>query len=154
MAFVEEPAAFFLRATDVFKHFDLNSDGFLTVKELKAAVAAMCGERLTKQDIAEVLELDVAIGVSFEQFVNLCKSKVLIRSDETDIITAFKCFDKTRKGFITPLDVKKVFALLFKQMPEETIEQIFEELNVSEKSEITFDRFWQIMVSKVSLFVL
>jgi hypothetical protein len=63
MAFVEEPAAFFLRATDVFKSFDSDGDGiiffllilinlkcigFLTIKETKAAVAAMCGERLSK----------------------------------------------------------------------------------------------------------
>lgn len=33
MAFVEEPAAFFLRATDIFKYFDSNGDGMLLHRE-------------------------------------------------------------------------------------------------------------------------
>lgn len=71
MAFVEDSSSFFLRVNDAFKSFDSDSDGillfylyflillfiililiplqgFLNVKEMKAVVFAVCGERLSK----------------------------------------------------------------------------------------------------------
>ncbi|XP_077818102.1 calcium-binding protein 2 isoform X3 [Macaca mulatta] len=59
---------------DAFREFDTNGDGRISVGELRAALKALLGERLSQREVEEILQ-DVDLNgdglVDFEEFVRM-----------------------------------------------------------------------------------
>uniref|UniRef100_A0A2K5PIF6 Calcium binding protein 2 n=1 Tax=Cebus imitator TaxID=2715852 RepID=A0A2K5PIF6_CEBIM len=59
---------------DAFREFDTNGDGRISVGELRAALKALLGERLSQREVDEILQ-DVDLNgdglVDFEEFVRM-----------------------------------------------------------------------------------
>ncbi|XP_035297098.1 calcium-binding protein 2 isoform X3 [Cricetulus griseus] len=59
---------------DAFREFDTNGDGCISVGELRAALKALLGERLSQREVDEILQ-DIDLNgdglVDFEEFVRM-----------------------------------------------------------------------------------
>ena len=60
---------------DAFKVFDKNGDGFISAAELKCAMTTL-GERLTEQEVSDMIEEADVNGDGQIDYEGICRSKL------------------------------------------------------------------------------
>lgn len=130
---------------NIYKLFDKNNDGFLTIDELLDGFYKM-GIIINEEEvmnIASSLDPNGTGVIEYEDFISLFvdKSKVL---EENNLKAAFELFDLDDNKAISIEEIKKIFKINNK-FDEKLTEDIINQLDLKSQHEITYEEFKELM---------
>ncbi len=128
-----------------YKLFDENNDGCLTSEELFDGFKKL-GYIINQKELdgyMNALDPQGSGVILYEDFITLFidKNKLL---EEKNLKNAFDMFDIDKSGLISIDEIKNVF-MVNNKLNEHLTEEIVKQLNLENKSEITFEDFKHIM---------
>jgi calcium-dependent protein kinase len=138
--------------TDAFERIDANSDGTLTLEEMKQACAEV---GLTDvQEVSALFErLDVAHEgvVTYSEFIaGMMDQKACLK--EADLWEAFRVFDVDGNGTISLAELQQILrnneGLVPKGTGERDIEDLFKEADTDGDGAVDFEEFKRMMSAK------
>jgi len=125
---------------ELFKGFDKDCSGTITLQELKEGLKKM-GNPLTESDLdAMMQEIDIDGDglISYDEFIAATMHQNS-RYTEENLRKAFQDFDADDSGFITPDELHE--ALTKHGMPVKDIDQILAEVDTDGDGRIDYDEF-------------
>ncbi|XP_027042234.1 calmodulin-like protein 12 [Pocillopora damicornis] len=134
---------------DAFQHFDKDSSGFITTKELGNAMRSL-GENPREEDLQMMInsvDIDGNGQMDFEEFVKLMVAKNQFSFNEEEAKEAFHIFDRDCRGFVMSDELRQVFQTLEEKIPDHEINDMLQDQKHQFQRKITFD------VNKIFLLV-
>jgi len=133
-----------------FQSFD-ESKGYLTLADLKCAIAALLGFTPSKYEIrqwfASLSATETDQNVYLEEFVAVMVSKLSRRDNEDEIKCMFCALDFQGVGYITFPNLKKAFEEIGSDISPQVIYDIFREVDRDKDGRINYYEFYTIMTS-------
>lgn len=128
---------------DIFNKLDANGDGEISIDEFKKGVS-----KLSAKDAEEVgklfmdLDADKNGSINYTEFIAATMSQNMYLKEEK-ICQAFKMFDKSGDGKITPQEVKNVLGndAVYKTKPIEYWEELIKEADLNGDGVIDYNEF-------------
>ena len=99
---------------DAFKRFDLDQDGYLSLKELGDLLISL-GHPVSQEDLRDMTnEIDIEGNgtVDFKEFIQLMARKIRDIDNEEEYIEAFKIFDRNNDDSISVEEMKEIMTIL------------------------------------------
>ena len=140
---------------EIFKQFDMDSDGSLTYLEL-AALLRSIGLNLSGDQIYTVfnkMDSDGNGKVKFEEFVDAMTIDVKTEEiviDQRQLLEAFRSFDREGNGFITPTQLAISMAKMGYPLTYHELVALFKKADTDEDGVISFKEFSTIMAKSVA----
>ena len=125
--------------TEAFKRFDLDGDGYLSLKELGELLKQM-GHPIDQEDLMDMTnEIDIEGNgtIDRKEFLQLMARKIRDFDDEDEYIEAFKIFDRNNDDLISVEEMKEIMTSLTARTDIGTVfglVQTTAEVQVSRKS--------------------
>ena len=107
---------------DAFKTFDLDEDGYLSLKEVSDLLMSL-GMPVSEDELREMTnEVDIEGNgtVDFKEFIQLMARKLRDMDNEEEYIEAFKIFDKNSDDLISIDELREVMTILGQYVWNET----------------------------------
>ncbi|XP_063682244.1 uncharacterized protein LOC134817069 isoform X10 [Bolinopsis microptera] len=134
----------------VFNAFDRDGNDSIGTEELGPVLNAL-GYSPSDLDIQKVLsrfDADHSGDLSFEEYLALMA--VWVEEDETQIIEAFKVFDKSGDGFVTITELKRALCRFGEKFSEEEADEFFALIDVNKDGIINYEEFVKYMLSEIN----
>lgn len=134
----------------VFDSFDRNGDESIGVDELGSVLRAL-GYSPSESDIEKVLsrfDADASGDLSFEEYLALMA--VWVEEDETQILEAFKVFDKSGDGFVTIAELKRALTRFGEKFSDDEAEEFFDLIDANRDGIINYEEFVKYMLSELN----
>jgi len=128
---------------EAFSLFDKDNDGTITTEELGVVMRSMGlnpSEAELKQMICEV-DADENGSIDFAEFVTLMARKMSNTNRDSEIMEAFKVFDRDGNGKISADELKSIMSSLGEKLSDEEIQQMIKEADTNGDGEIDYDEF-------------
>ena len=117
---------------EIFKEFDKNHDGTLTLDELKEGFIEYLGERMFfEQDLYKIIknvDLNQNGIIEYSEFVAATSNLKLMMTDK-NLKYAFDLFDLDNNGEITPRELKHVLNNDVQELNDSMWENLIEEFD-------------------------
>jgi len=132
----------------VFRKFDKDSDGFITVKDL-ISVFRELGEDVRQDELKEQLQ-SAGLShkpntmVSFENFQSISKQILRESKRERRLKKVFQEFDAEKKGYIEVHGIKRVLTRLRIDHTESDIDLMMKMADTKGDGRVYFEEFLQI----------
>ena len=129
----------------IFRMFDTDDDGKLTMDELYKGLINYFDENIIKNEINDIfLLLDGGNRgfIEYEEFLRATIDQKTLLSEE-NLVYAFNFFDKGNKGKLSVDKIKKFF--VDDKVSEDVFKSIFNEIDSNEDGEIDFGEFKDMM---------
>jgi calcium-dependent protein kinase len=129
----------------IFRMFDTDDDGKLTMNELFNGLINYFDENIIKNEINDIfLLLDGGNRgyIEYEEFLRATVDQKTLLSEE-NLVYAFNFFDKGNKGKLSVDKIKKFF--VDDKVSEDVFKSIFNEIDSNEDGEIDFGEFKDMM---------
>ena len=129
----------------IFRMFDTDDDGKLTMNELFNGLINYFDENIIKNEINDIfLLLDGGNRgfIEYEEFLRATIDQKTLLSEE-NLVYAFNFFDKGNKGKLSVDKIKKFF--VDDKVSEDVFKSIFNEIDSNEDGEIDFGEFKDMM---------
>ena len=107
---------------DAFKTFDLDEDGYLSLKEVSDLLMSL-GMPVSEDELREMTnEVDIEGNgtVDFKEIIQLMARKLRDMDNEEEYIEAFKIFDKNSDDLISIDELREVMTILGQYVWNET----------------------------------
>lgn len=134
----------------VFDSFDRNGDESIGVEELGSVLRAL-GYSPSESDIEKVLsrfDADASGDLSFDEYLALMA--VWVEEDETQILEAFKVFDKSGDGFVSISELKRALCRFGEKFTDDEAEEFFELIDANRDGIINYEEFVKYMLSELN----
>lgn len=134
----------------VFQQFDTDCDNSIGVEELGGILEAL-GYIPADSDIKKVLtkfDTDKSGDLSFEEYLALMA--VWVEEDETQILEAFKVFDRSGDGFVTIAELKKALCKFGEKFSETEADEFFDLIDANRDGIINYEEFTKYMLSELN----
>ena len=131
---------------DAFKTFDLDEDGYLSLKEVSDLLMSL-GMPVSEDELREMTnEVDIEGNgtVDFKEFIQLMARKLRDMDNEEEYIEAFKIFDKDNSGKISLDEMKTILLKFTDDFNEEEVEEIFHLIDTDNSGEISYAEFAEV----------
>lgn len=131
---------------EAFALFDIDSNGYIDAKELKAAFRAM-GWNINKREAKRmIMSLDKPETgfISVTEFIELCRPRMNDRDSEEEVAKVFALFDPEGSGRITLAQLKRIITELGENIEEEEMRDMIKEADRDGKGYVTFEDFYRI----------
>ncbi|XP_074639276.1 neo-calmodulin-like isoform X1 [Acropora palmata] len=131
---------------DAFLHFDKDSSGFITTKELGNVMRSL-GENPREEDLQMMInsvDIDGNGQMDFEEFVKLMVAKNQFSFNEEEAMEAFRIFDRDDRGFIMSTELRKIFQSMEDKISDHDINEMLQDQKHQFNRKITFDDFFQL----------
>ena len=132
----------------VFKAFDKNGDGKLSMEEVKEGYLEHYGKIMSDEEVENMfkaVDTDNSGFIDYSEFVVAAMNENQLTTNEK-LAAAFKMFDKDGSGIISPDEIKEVLSFGgTNQMSKSTLEMIVKEVDENGDGEISFEEFVEMM---------
>ncbi|BFZ19131.1 hypothetical protein BsWGS_22170 [Bradybaena similaris] len=140
---------------EAFRLFDKDGDGSISTEEL-GTVMRNLGQFPSVDELNQMLQeidIDGDGTFSFEEFVQVMAnvgglSETSQESEEEELRQAFRVFDKSGCGYITPSDLRAVLQCMGQELTEEEIDEMIAEVDIDGDGRIDFEEFITCMRSE------
>jgi len=133
---------------EAFRLFDKDGDGSISTEEL-GTVMRNLGQFPNSDELNMMLkeiDIDGDGTFSFEEFVQVMAnvggiSENSEEDEEEELRQAFRVFDKSGCGYITPSDLRAVLQCMGEDLTEEEIDEMIAEVDIDGDGRIDFEEF-------------
>uniref|UniRef100_A0A0B6ZYL6 EF-hand domain-containing protein n=1 Tax=Arion vulgaris TaxID=1028688 RepID=A0A0B6ZYL6_9EUPU len=140
---------------EAFRLFDKDGDGSISTEEL-GTVMRNLGQFPSIDELNQMLkeiDIDGDGTFSFEEFVQVMAnvggiSENSQQDEEEELRQAFRVFDKSGCGYITPSDLRAVLQCMGEELTEEEIDEMIAEVDIDGDGRIDFEEFITCMRSE------
>lgn len=126
-----------------FTVFDSNSDGKLDYHELKVAMKAL-GFDAKKSEVLDLLRTYDPQNkrlITYDDFFQVMKTKILQRDPEEELRRAFDLFDVNHTGKITFADLKRVAHEIGENLRDDELQAMIDVFDLDEDGAISLEEF-------------
>ncbi|CAK8563305.1 unnamed protein product [Lathyrus sativus] len=140
---------------EIFRRFDMDSDGSLTMLELAALIRSLglkpSGDQV--QVMLSKMDSNRNGSVEFDELVgaimpNMMNEEVLVNQEQ--LIGVFKCFDRDGNGYISAAELAGAMAKMGQPLTYKELREMIKEADVDGDGVISFTEFATIMASSAS----
>merc|ERR1712032_1656053 len=132
----------------VFKAFDKNGDGKLSMQEVKEGYLEHYGKVMSDEEVEtmfKAVDSDNSGFIDYSEFVVAAMNESQLTTNEK-LQAAFKMFDKDGSGIISPDEIKEVLSFGgTNQLSKTTIDAIIKQVDENGDGEIEFSEFCDMM---------
>merc|ERR1719150_1220553 len=132
----------------VFKAFDKNGDGKLSMQEVKEGYLEHYGKVMSDEEVETMfnaVDTDKSGFIDYSEFVVAAMNENQLTTNEK-LQAAFKMFDKDGSGIISPEEIKEVLSFGgTNALSKEAIEAIVKQVDENGDGEISFEEFVDMM---------
>ncbi|KAK2411489.1 putative calcium-binding protein cml14 [Trifolium repens] len=139
---------------EIFKRFDMDSDGSLTMLELAALIRSL-GVKLSGDEVQILVAKMDSNGNGFVEFDELVgtimpniNAEVLVNQEQ--LIGVFKCFDRDGNGFISAAELAGAMAKMGQPLTYKELIEMIKEADMDGDGVISFSEFATIMARSAS----
>ncbi|AES91342.1 putative EF-hand domain pair protein [Medicago truncatula] len=139
---------------EIFRRFDMDSDGSLTMLELAALIRSL-GVRPSGDEVQILLTKMDSNGngsVEFDELVEAImpnmNAEVLVNQEQ--LIGVFKCFDRDGNGFISAAELAGAMAKMGQPLTYKELIEMIREADMDGDGVISFSEFATIMARSAS----
>ncbi|XP_067681355.1 uncharacterized protein [Haliotis asinina] len=131
---------------EAFQLIDKNSDGVLTLPELRSVMKLLDKDPTDEElrDMMREADEDGDGSVTFLEFVRLMEKK-REEPDEEQLLDYFRIFDKDGDGRIGAAELRNVFTSLGEKITDEEVDNIIREADADCDGHINFEEFVTLM---------
>jgi calcium-dependent protein kinase len=133
----------------IFKEFDTDADGILTLEEIREGFRDFLGDQLIfegeLEQIIEKVDLNKNGLIEYSEFVAAASNYYQMLT-EKHLRQAFDLFDMDANGQITPRELKHILGNKNKEIPDEDWEKLIEEFDKDGDGQINFEEFKGMML--------
>jgi len=135
---------------DAFELFDRDGDSSITAKELGFFWRAL-GQSPTEeqlQDMIRQVDMDRNGALDFAEFLELMASKMetALAESESELVEAFKAFDRDGSGFISAAELRHVMTNLGEKLTDDEVDSMVRECDVDGDGSINYEEFVKTMM--------
>jgi len=128
---------------EAFSLFDKNGDGHIDTKELSSVLRSLGNfDRNVKRDVLMDFDANENDRISFDEFLEVMASRV---ASDSDLLVAFKVFDKNGDGKISKQEFTDVLATLGEARSEAEISEIMRQSDTNQDGQIDYTEFVRLM---------
>jgi len=132
----------------VFKAFDKNGDGKLSMQEVKEGYLEHYGKVMSDEEVETMfnaVDTDRSGFIDYSEFVVAAMNENQLTTNEK-LQAAFKMFDKDGSGIISPEEIKDVLSFGgTNALSKEAIDAIVKQVDENGDGEISFEEFVDMM---------
>ena len=135
---------------EAFALFDRDGDGFILTSELGTVMRSL-GQNPTEaelQDMINEVDTDGHGKIDFPEFVSMMALKMKEVDVESEILEAFKVFDKDGNGLISASELRHIMTSLGEKLTEEEVDEMMREAEADGEGQVNYDMFVKVMTSK------
>ncbi|TFG07811.1 MAG: hypothetical protein EU539_03935 [Promethearchaeota archaeon] len=132
---------------DAFKTFDKDGNSRIEIDELENVYHAL-GRDFTQEDLKEMInavDLNNDGYITFHEFLNLYKKKVIFDANEEKLRQAFKICDCDDNGYVTIDELRRIMIEVGENLTHEQIKSIVKEVDLDGDDKINFEEFIRLM---------
>ncbi|XP_052097729.1 calmodulin-A-like [Mytilus californianus] len=132
---------------ETFKFFDKDGDGTISVNEIRTVMRSI-GQNPTEADVEAILTRYDGDGngkLDFNEFLGMIVDK--LNNPETELLNAFKLFDKDGNGFVNVDELKYIVTHLGDQLTDEEVQEMFDEADLNNDGQLNYEEFTVLMAS-------
>jgi len=130
----------------IFKAFDKNGDGKLSMEEVKTGYMEHYGRVMSDEDVEKMfkaVDSDNSGFIDYSEFVVAAMNEKQLTSNDK-LLAAFKMFDKDGSGLITAAEIKEVLGF-GGNLDNAAIDAIIKQCDENGDGEISFEEFVAMM---------
>merc|ERR1712083_979079 len=132
----------------VFKAFDKDGDGKLSMQEVKDGYLDHYGKIMSDEEVEQMfnaVDTDKSGFIDYSEFVVAAMNESQLTTNDK-LQAAFKMFDKDGSGIISPDEIKEVLSFGgTNQLSKGTIDAIVKQVDENGDGEISFEEFVDMM---------
>ena len=132
----------------VFKAFDKNGDGKLSMQEVKEGYLEHYGKVMSDEEVEQMfaaVDTDKSGFIDYSEFVVAAMNENQLTTNEK-LAAAFKMFDKDGSGVISPDEIKEVLSFGgTNALNTDTLNAIVKQVDENGDGEISFEEFVDMM---------
>jgi calcium-binding protein CML len=124
---------------NIFRKFDVNGDGRLSISEIKEGFESLYGKELSDFQVESILkkmDLDQDNFVEYQEFLRVVLDTEMM-INKNNLKSAFEAFDKDKNGWLDKKEIKQILG----SAKEEYINELIEVLDDNGDGKISFDEF-------------
>lgn len=137
------------KLVQIFKQFDKDSDGILTIDELREGFREFMGDQIIFEDelkkIIQRVDFNQNGKIEYSEFV-AAASNFKNMLNEKNLKYAFDLFDLDQNGEITPRELKHILGNNGQNIQDEEWDNVIAEFDRNGDGQINFEEFKAMMV--------